>query len=146
MYETILLPTDGSSGADRAVENAIDMARMYEAALHVLYVVDMGDMPADVDTGTIHTTLEETGRETTERVAERARDAGVETVETAVVSGSPYGTILEYADEQDVDLIVMGTHGRTGLGRFLLGSVTERVVRNSEVPVLTVRLAADEEE
>jgi nucleotide-binding universal stress UspA family protein len=61
-------------------------------------------------------------------------------VETVVLDGNPYERILDYAEESDADLIVMGTHGRTGVDRYLLGSVTEKIVRTSDVPVLTVRM------
>ena len=72
------------------------------------------------------------------RFVERAREAGL-TATTAVQQGSPARTLLEYADEQGVDLLAMGTHGRTGPRRLVLGSVTERVVRHADVPVLAVR-------
>jgi len=57
--------------------------------------------------------------------------------------GEPYESVLDYADEHDIDIIVMGTHGRTGLDHHLLGSVTEKVVRTSDVPVLTVRASGE---
>ena len=72
-------------------------------------------------------------------VADRAAERGVP-AETAVERGVPHEAILEYAAENDADAIVMATHGRTGVERFLLGSVTERVVRRSPVPVLVVRV------
>jgi nucleotide-binding universal stress UspA family protein len=82
--------------------------------------------------------LRERAESVVESVAERAADAGVETV-TAVEPGVPDDVVVEYAADHDCDLVVMGTHGRTGLQRYLLGSVTERTVRRSSVPVLTVR-------
>jgi nucleotide-binding universal stress UspA family protein len=77
-------------------------------------------------------------------VIEQAESAGVETIEGVVSSGTPHRAILDYVDEEDVDLVVMGTHGRTGLDRYLLGSVTEKVVRLSDAPVITVRLSDDD--
>ncbi len=74
--------------------------------------------------------LESQGEKVTERIAARARESGVETV-TRVVSGFPAADILEYADENDIDLIAMGTAGRTGLNRFLVGSTTERIIRHA---------------
>jgi nucleotide-binding universal stress UspA family protein len=76
------------------------------------------------------------GTDLVERVADRFGDVQTR---TEVRSGNPHETILDYTDEHDIDLVVMGTHGRTGLDRYLLGSVTEKVVRTSDVPVLTVR-------
>lgn len=139
MYDRILVPTDGSSGADRAVEHAIDLARTYGAQLHVLYVVNVASLSAEVNSHQVIENFEEQGREITYEVAERATDAGVEDVTSEVVHGVPHEAILDYA-EGDMDLVVMGTHGHTGLERYLLGSVTEKVVRTSDVPVLTVRM------
>ncbi|GAB3031295.1 universal stress protein [Natronobiforma cellulositropha] len=139
MYSRILLPTDGSETTDRAFDHAVDLAKTYGADLHVLYVIDATVFANDVETGTIVEEFESVGDRVVERVARRARDAGVEPTTTAVVRGTPHQRILEYAAEFDVDVVVMGTHGRTGLDRYLLGSVTEKVVRLSDVPVLTVR-------
>jgi len=147
MYDRILVPTDGSDCADSAVEHAIDIAAQYDAELHVLSVVDSRDMshsaPA-ISPEQIEETLRERAEAVVDEVAERASDAGVEVV-TAVEPGLPDNVVVEYAEENDCDLVVMGTHGRTGLERYLLGSVTERTVRRSSVPVLTVRHVDDEE-
>lgn len=81
--------------------------------------------------------LEERGQQATKAVVEQARKREVETT-AAVRRGNPHDDILGYAEDHDIDVIVMGTHGRTGVKRALLGSVTENVVRHSEIPVLTV--------
>jgi nucleotide-binding universal stress UspA family protein len=141
MYDRILVPTDGSDCADRAVEHAIDIAGQYDAELHVLSVVDTRDVshsaPA-ISPDQVQQTLRDRAESVVEEVAERAEAAGVDAV-TAVEPGVPDDAVVEYAADEDCDLIVMGTHGRTGLERYLLGSVTERTVRRSSVPVLTVR-------
>ncbi|WP_255151285.1 universal stress protein [Halorarius halobius] len=141
MYNDVLVPTDGSDAADAAVDHAIDHALRYDATLHVVHVVDEESVPPTPDAGRVLGALEQQGRDAIERVARRAGDAGVDTVESAVVSGPPHEAILEYVDEKGVDLVVMGTHGRRGLDRYLLGSVTERVVRLADVPVLAVHPA-----
>ncbi|WP_101294200.1 universal stress protein [Halegenticoccus soli] len=139
MYERILIPTDGSETARSAVQRAVDFARRYDATLHALYVVDTAAFgTADFDADVMLEGFEQEGKRAVEYVAEAARDAAVP-VETAIVHGSPERTILRYADDNDIDLIVMGTHGRRGLERYLLGSTTERIVRSATVPVLTVR-------
>lgn len=140
MYERILVPTDGSEATERAIRNAVDVASQYDATVHALYVVDTS-VYASIETGAdlVVESLEEEGRAAVDTVVDRARAAGVET-ESAVVTGSTHQSILDYADEQAIDLIVMGTHGRTGINRYLLGSVTEKVVRSSDVPVMTVRM------
>ncbi|MFC7079013.1 universal stress protein [Halorussus caseinilyticus] len=143
MYDRILVPTDGSDPAERAFEQALDLAATYDAELHVLYVVDVSALAGEFDAVTVVDKLEESGRKITRRLRERAESAGVSRVETRVAEGVPYRAILDYAADHDADLVVMGTHGRTGIDRYLLGSVTERVVRKSDVPVLTVR--GDEE-
>jgi len=139
MYDEILLPTDGSPAAASALDHAIDLARTYDARLHALYVVDASAY-AGVETGgeMLIRGLEEEGDAAVDRVRDAAEDAGVE-VTTTVESGNPYRGILDYVETAGIDLVVMGTHGRSGLERFLLGSVTERVVRSADVPVLTVR-------
>jgi nucleotide-binding universal stress UspA family protein len=144
MYERILVPTDGSAQADRAFEQALDLAETYDAQLHLLNVVDVSALAGEFDAVTVVDQLEDSGERAVERLRERAEEAGIDDVRTVVVEGVPHRTILDYAGDHDVDLVVMGTHGRTGLDRYLLGSVTERVVRQSDVPVLTVR-ESDEE-
>lgn len=140
MYDRILHPTDGSEGSDPAVEHAIELAGRYDATLHVLSVLESATQQATGDVA--GTEVRERRRATLESIARRARDTGV-SVETAIREGSPDREILEYVDAEAVDMIVMGTHGRTGIGRVLLGSVAEQVVRASPVPVLTVRVDAE---
>ncbi|WP_254768619.1 universal stress protein [Salinilacihabitans rarus] len=130
MYQDVLVPTDGSDGTARAIDHGVNLARAFDATIHALSVVE-----DDADAST-------TGRAATravERVADEATAAGVDVV-TATRPGTPHEEILAYADENDVDLTVMGTHGRTGVDRLVIGSVTERVVRNAEIPVLTIRM------
>ena len=86
--------------------------------------------------------LEAEARRATDRIANHAEDAGIDAV-TTVRHGKPPEEIVQYANDADVEMIVMGTHGRSGVDRHLMGSVAERVVRTAEVPVLTVRVAED---
>ncbi|MFB6300176.1 MAG: universal stress protein [Halobacteriales archaeon] len=143
MYDRILVPTDGSDGTTRAVDQAVDLAATFDATLHTIYVVDNTSLPADVSAGSILEALERTGEEATGSVVTAAESADVK-VESDVLHGTPHRTIVEYAEDNDIDLIVMGTHGRSGLDRYLLGSVTEKVVRLARIPVLTVRMTADD--
>lgn len=139
MYDEILVPTDGSPAAEAALDHAIDIASKYDARVHALYVVDATAF-ASVEAGTelIIEALEEEGREAVDRIHDAAESADVP-VRTRVQSGTAYRSILDYIEDNDIDLVVMGTHGRRGVERFLLGSVTERVVRSADVPVMTVR-------
>ncbi|EMA68259.1 UspA domain protein [Halorubrum aidingense JCM 13560] len=144
MYSEILVPTDGSPASAAAIDHAIDLARQYDARLHALYVVD-GAAYSTLEAGAeiVVEALESEGEEATAHIAETAADAGVECT-TTVTTGTAYRAISDYVEEHAIDMIVMGTHGRKGLDRYLLGSVTERVVRTATVPVLTVRQPADE--
>jgi nucleotide-binding universal stress UspA family protein len=163
MYDNILYPTDGSDGAAAALEPVRDLAETYGATVHVLYVFEAtlgrygisGDITVGTSTGMVGNPDGGEGmvggREKDEELRDRARAHGEEivdqvaseldTVETVthVEGGVPYEVIIDFVETNDVDIVVMGTHGRTGLDRYLLGSVTEKVVRTADVPVLTVR-------
>ncbi|WP_435125795.1 universal stress protein [Halobaculum sp. D14] len=137
MYDDILLPADGSTGVDAAIPHANRLAEAFDATVHVLYVADTNlDSVMTGPEGAVDVLVEE-GERVTDDVADDVA-AGVDVV-TEVLQGDPYRTIVDYVDEFGIDLVVMATHGREGLNRFLLGSVTERVVRTADAPVLTVR-------
>lgn len=146
MYDDILVPTDGSPAATAAIDHAVDLAKTYDATIHALYVVDASAF-SSIEAGSelVIDALEEEGQRAVEEVTDAAAEAGVD-VETNVVSGTAYRRILDHIDSENVDLVVMGTHGRSGVERFLLGSVTERVVRTADVPVLTIRHQDEEAE
>jgi nucleotide-binding universal stress UspA family protein len=147
MYDTILIPTDGSDVAEIAVDHAIDLASKYDATVHALYVVDIDAVNFGLGTEQVDRIrqgkfgemeeLEEKANAATGVVAEAAREHGLDVVEEVRV-GKPHDVIAGYADATDVDLIVMGSHGRSGVRRALLGSVTERVLRSTHRPVLVV--------
>jgi nucleotide-binding universal stress UspA family protein len=142
MYDTVLIPTDGSEGTETVLDHGLEFAKRFDATVHGVYVVDrrqfLGaeeDVQADVAED-----LRTDGEHAVAVLAERAAEAGVE-AETAVVEGFPDKDILEYVEDHDVDVIVMGTHGRTGRDKLArLGGVTERVVKNAPVPVFVINL------
>ncbi|AGN02731.1 universal stress protein UspA-like protein [Salinarchaeum sp. Harcht-Bsk1] len=137
MYDTIVVPTDGSEGPCRAVEQAYRLAAAFDATVHALYVVDE-TFPAHSHYDVVRENMEDTGESAVERIESNAPE-GV-TVEKVFLTGVPHEEIIAYAEDHDADLIAMGTNGRTGLSRFVAaGSTTERVVRASPVPVLTAR-------
>ncbi|MFB6160685.1 MAG: universal stress protein [Haloferacaceae archaeon] len=139
MYDEILVPTDGSDAARHALRQAIDLATQYDARLHALYVKDTSAYTSlEGAGGSVLAAMETEGERAVSEVEDAATDAGVDVV-TAVVEGAPHRAIVDYVEDNDVDLVVMGTHGRHGIERYVLGSVTERVVRSSPAPVLTVR-------
>jgi nucleotide-binding universal stress UspA family protein len=140
LYDRILLPTDGSAGMDRVVDHAAALAAVHDAGIHALYVVDPGsidDLPMQMSFETIGSMLHEEGERALGAVTRRVDDVPVE---TTTVEGTPDREIVKHANEVDCDVVVMGTHGRSGIDRWLLGSVAERVVRRSTVPVLTVHV------
>ncbi|SFR66080.1 Nucleotide-binding universal stress protein, UspA family [Halogeometricum rufum] len=141
MYDTILIPTDGSEHAVRAAEHGRYLARLFDATVHVVNVADVQAAAGVFGAGGVDeefmSRLDAKGEEAIEAVEDALADA--DSVETAIVRGDPREAILEYAEKHDVELLAMGTHGRTGLSRYITGSVTEHVVRTAEVPVLTVR-------
>ncbi|MFB6206278.1 MAG: universal stress protein [Haloglomus sp.] len=144
MYADILVPTDGSAGSERIVEHAATLADKHGAIIHLLYVVNtasFANLPMESSFESVETMLEEEG-ETALEDAEATVDQVAPDVEVQRVirEGSPAAEIVEYAASTGCDLITMGTHGRGGINRLLLGSVAERVVRKSAVPVLTVRV------
>ncbi|WP_049986980.1 universal stress protein [Halobellus rufus] len=137
MYETILVPTDGSDQADAALDHALSLARQHDATVHLLYVADSNRDSVTTLGGEVVDALEQEGERILAETME-GLDGTVDVVD-AIETGGPVETILDYAELVEADLVVMGTHGRRGLDRYLLGSTTERVVRLSPVPVLTVR-------
>lgn len=163
MYTDILHPTDGSDGSTAALDHVRDMAEAHDATVHVLHVVEKsqalglgGDPKQENTPGLVGDPKGEGGGMVGEREYSKSIDpehkeeamkflgsiegdlAGIKT-QTVLKSGSPHQVIIDYADENNIDLIVMGTHGQTGLDRHLIGSVTEKVVRMSDKPVVTVR-------
>jgi nucleotide-binding universal stress UspA family protein len=143
MYDDILLPTDGSAAAEAAVDHATTLARAFDATVHVLSVVE--PIPAvEMDAAMVHERLRESADRAVEQATRRLDEAGVPS-DSSVRDGSAHSSILAEAADLGADMIVMGTHGRTGVGRVLLGSVTERVVRRADAPVLSVRYHPDDD-
>jgi len=143
MYDRILVPTDGSSGSRSVIEHAAGLAETHGATLHGLYVVNTASYASFSMESTwegIGDMLRKEGSEALEAVESVVGEHIP--VETQVTEGSPSRRIVRYAEREGCDLIVMGTHGRGGIDRLLLGSVAERVVRSAEVPVLTVRVGS----
>jgi len=143
MYDNILLPTDGSSATVEALEHALTIAADQDATVHVLYVIDKRHaMAAAEDTrDEIERSLEEEADRALDDARIRIEEEGIDCL-TIRKEGIPHRTITEYAADEGIDMIVMGTHGKTGPERIAsLGSTTERVVKNSEMPVLVVDLS-----
>lgn len=143
MYDRILVPVAGPSAEGSALERAVALARRDDATIELFHVVRTEPVATVSMEGAwpgVVTMAREEGESIVANVA-ASIEADVP-VETAITEGSPSREIVARAREREIDLIVMATSGRVGLNRLLLGSVTERVVRQASVPVLTVRRAA----
>jgi nucleotide-binding universal stress UspA family protein len=145
-FEKILVPVDFSESANHAVEFAIDLAKRYQASLELAYVYQpaayaLPEGYALITAEQLNEILAAFEQQLAAAKAE-ARAAGVEKVEAVVLQGYPIREIVRRAEEQGADLIVMGTHGRSGIPRVFLGSVAENVLRSAPCPVLVVRAPA----
>jgi nucleotide-binding universal stress UspA family protein len=142
-FRQVLCPTDLSDESMRALTYAAAVARWYDATLTVLSVVPAFDPmpvpPASLD-GTVQVVYPASREEVLDALRRVVKSAGVESLEPvlATEAGDPAGTIVDRAIAVPADLIVMGTHGRSGFERLMLGSVTEKVLRKAPCPVLTV--------
>jgi nucleotide-binding universal stress UspA family protein len=138
MFTRILVPTDFSAASDAALAYGRKMADQFEATLHLLHVAENPFLRAV--SGDRRSREEAPARWLQDRLTEADRRRRA--VTTVKQSDEPAKEILRYAKSNDIDLIVMGTHGRTGLVRAVLGSVAEAVIRAAPCPVLTIRSAA----
>jgi universal stress protein A len=140
----ILVPTDFSSSSDAALEYATMLADRLSASMHVLHVIEEPDVAGWGSE--IYISELPRMREAAQQEAERrlngivtARELVRLKVSTEIADGRAARAIVDVARQQQIDLIVMGTHGRSGVARLLLGSVTEKVLRTAPCPVLAVR-------
>ncbi len=146
MYDSILIPYDGSDEGDLGAQHGTELAAAVGATVHALYVIDLPGAPRTVyvrdDEEELREEYRSYGEEVTGDVSDMAAELGVETV-TAMRTGTAAREIANYADENDIDLIVMGSAYRGKLGG-ILGGATEKVVRISSVPVLAQRASRDQ--
>lgn len=140
MFEKILVATDGSEHGEKAAKIAIELAKLSGGTVTAIYVADTSrtsHLPDDMLLFSIRELLLKEGNEALDFVENQAKEAGVN-FERALVEGNPGEEIINYAKKNETDIIIMGSVGRTGMDKFLLGSVAEKVVRNSRIPVLTI--------
>ncbi len=142
LYRKIMVATDGSEPVKKAVDTAIEFARLSGAQLYAVYVIAAEHMtghPKDVGwERAMKEQLSTEGKEATAFVETAGKAANVQ-VESVLLEGNPANEIVDFAEKNDIDLIVMGTLGRTGIQKFLLGSVAQNVVRHSRKAVMVVR-------
>jgi nucleotide-binding universal stress UspA family protein len=143
-YKKILVPSDFSEHAERALSTAIDLSSRYDAALTLVHVFDRVVYPM-LGSGAVALNLqiaqlEDELKASLEKQRQSAIERGAKSVDARMLHGDPATAIVERARSGSFDLIVMGTHGRRGVTHFLIGSVAERVVRTAPCGVLTVRM------
>lgn len=142
MVESVLVPVDGSPLSERALTYVAES--FPDASVHLLYVLNGVEASQDADWTSLAGHWEDTpptdrGENVLAAARESAEDAGLAVAATELVVGRTAANIVEYAEESGVDHVVIGSHGRSGLSRIVLGSVAERVLRRSTVPVTIVR-------
>lgn len=149
MYQRILIAVDGSDTSNLALDHAVQLAQSQRARLRIVHVVELFTYPLTMldgpafDPTPLWEALREEGNNALSRAASKAGSAGVES-EIAMLEGDDLSsrvatTIAKDAQGWDADLIVLGTHGRRGFNRIVLGSVAETLVRMAPAPVLLVR-------
>lgn len=133
MFTRVLVPVDGSDPAKRAAKLGLELASRYDAVVDILHVREKRILPGDAH----EATRNDRERDLLQEVS-GLDVTGDPSIETHLVEGRAHSAIGHHVDEYDIDLVVMGHRGRTGLAKQLLGSVTERVLRETTVPVLAV--------
>ena len=143
-YEKILIGTDGGDLMAPVYDHAAYFARLTDATVHIAYVLDIAGFtayPIDSSWENMYDVLLDEGKQIVANAKRDLASRGVneDQIITTVLDGHPAEEIDKYAGSQDIDLVVIGSHGRKGLDRLLIGSVADKVVRGSRVPVLIVR-------
>jgi nucleotide-binding universal stress UspA family protein len=142
-FQHILAPTDFSEYSKKAAASAVELAKTFGAKLTILHVIELPPYPVEgyVPPSLTATFLDELERQASQDLAQLVPDAESAGVVVArrVTVGSPYRKIIDMAEDEQVDLIVMATAGRTGFSHLIVGSIAERVVRTAPCPVLTIR-------
>ncbi len=138
---TILVPTDFSEGSTRALRQAERLARALEEKILLIHVIGPVSyfVSESIQWADLYERMASSVQPMLEKLVQGIEEKGIE-ISAELIQGTPYEEIARKAEEEKVDMIVMGTHGRTGLPHLFLGSVAERVLRTAPCPVLTVRL------
>lgn len=147
-FERILTAIDFSENSDYAFEYALMLAKQFDAELNIVHVINE---PVDLRGFYVpHISFEQLEKEIEEGAMKmmekfcQSRLSGFSNFKTSIVTGIPYEAIIKKAEDINASLLVLGTHGRTGLDHLIFGSTAERIVRSASCPVLTIRMPAEE--
>ncbi|MRW94458.1 universal stress protein [Duganella sp. FT80W] len=145
MFKSILFPTDGSDLSDQAAAIVVEFARLHQARILAISVVQpllmpaLGDSGAMLDAGQYETQMQDSARDHLNKVAAAASAGGIPFEGVIAMSPNPYEEIVDAAKKHGCDIIVMASHGRKGLNKLFLGSETQRVLSHTSLPVLVLR-------
>jgi nucleotide-binding universal stress UspA family protein len=146
-YKKIMIATDGSACSGLVADKGIELARLSGGMVYAVYVVStayLSPMDGDYFMGmnpyweSIHEALIKQGQQAIDSIKSLGEMKGIN-VESVLLEGNPSDELIRYAEEEKMDIVIMGTLGKTGLDRMLLGSVAGNLVRHSKVPVMVVR-------
>lgn len=140
-YRNIVIATDGSEDTQRAISYGIEISKLTGAIVYALHVVDTRSTISEnwtIDKNLFYDMMRSDGEKILSKIKKIGEDSGIE-IKGVLLEGDPSNEIINFAENNKMSLIVMGTLGKTGLDKFLLGSVAEKVVRRSKVPVMVVR-------
>lgn len=140
-FNKIMITTDGSENTKNSVESGIELARQTGATVYAAYVVSTdfySSIAMDIGWETMYESLKKEGRNALQLVVNAGKEAEVP-VESILLEGHPVSEIVNFAEKEEMDLVILGTHGRTGFDKLLLGSVAGNVVKHCKVPVMVVR-------
>ncbi|PJF43871.1 MAG: universal stress protein [Phototrophicales bacterium] len=146
MYHKIMVPLDGSDFAEEALPHALKLAEAFNSELYLVQVVlspAMIAVPYDISyqfSESYRAAALKEAHDYMSHIAERYKEQFPNRIHTKVIEGSVADSLLEYADFNGIDLIVMATHGRSGISRWVLGSVAERLLRSAKCPIFLVRV------
>jgi len=146
-FKKILFPTDFSVASDYALAYAVSVAKQFKAKLFILHVVDMSyDISGFYIPHISAETLQQEMKDWAEKMLKKLTirmPRSIKAYESAIKIGIPHKEIIKFAKDKDIDMIIMGTHGKTGVDHFFFGSTTERVLKQADCPVLTIRPPKD---
>ncbi|OGW58940.1 MAG: hypothetical protein A2Y48_08535 [Nitrospirae bacterium RIFCSPLOW2_12_42_9] len=139
-FGKILFPTDFSESAENASRYALSLAKKYASKVYVIHVIEPFTYTTEfgLDFSAQLKEMEASARRLLDDIAASIKKTNLD-VESVLITGEPFVEIIKYARKEQVDLIVMATHGRSGIEHMLMGSVAEKVVRKSPCPVLTIK-------